>query len=332
MICRQDYHHQRQTQDHGMEHPHGRLHCWFLLIELDPLHLSQSQRRKQSTSLPPHSMDISRSSCYGRLPHRRDDAAHHSATHHDNRPTMAVADTRQTWNVRSATTPGVWFCGHACQDIWDTPENVDGIIGLTNSSIEKAVVRMKKNQAKMPAQTSTTHHHDVSRTKLDSGWESAEKCKRNITGVVLLNETELDIAHLATDAIVRRYIEDNPPSGTGHRHARWAEFMDLQYNELPLVRTRPYTGVSGNAIGIWQLSPTTTDDGEMFGWGVYISGAYFQPQYAQRPVYMCFTTFHQHLFAGCEPNIRKAPVYLACHWTKDTYALGNRRSSHYIYI
>ena len=215
---------------------------------------------------------------------------------------------RCTWNVRSAAAPGVWFCGDACQDIWDTRENVDGIIGLSNSSIEKAVARMRKNQAKIPAQAPTTHHHDVSRTKLDSGWESAEKYKQNITDAVLLNDTELDIARLAADAIVRRYIEDNPPSGAIHRHPRWAEFMDLQDNELPLVQTRPYifesylrvyqflrsalppvlqaylvssdtvrttlACVSGNAIGIWQLSPTT-DDGEMFGWGVYISGAYF---------------------------------------------------------
>ena len=56
-------------------------------------------------------------------------------------------------------------------------------------------------------------------------------------------------------------------------------------------------------------------------------GSVFQPQYAQCAVYVCYTTFHQHLFAGCEPNIRKARCIWLAIGPKDTHALGNRRSS-----
>jgi hypothetical protein len=155
---------------------------------------------------------------------------------------------------------------------------------------------------------------------------------------MLLNDTELDIARLVADAIVRRFIEDGPHLSSLYNRPRWKEYLDLQDNELLHVQTQPYivdshlrvyqflrsalpttlqpylvssetvretlARVSGNAMGIWQLSPTR-DDGEMFGWGVYVSGAYFNHSVCN---FGCAPVSSFPRIAGCTPNVRKIRV------------------------
>ncbi|KAF9224834.1 SET domain-containing protein [Gyrodon lividus] len=236
----------------------------------------------------------------------------------------------RTWNVKwireGATT--AWFCNEICKEIWECDEassllmEVDAILTKSRTATRKKS-KTPQDEVKVKAMLPSFEACDktIDQAIIDQAWETAEALVSSKAGLTLyfsalnLEDMELEIARLFASAIVHRYSSDRlDPSDPSQPIPRkpWSQLLDLQKNELPSVRTRPYmlsahlriyaflhhalprylkpymntirevlSRDTGNSFGIWDGDRRE----EMMGWGIWISASYFNH--------------------SCTPNIRK---------------------------
>ncbi|KAG6907384.1 hypothetical protein DXG01_009075 [Tephrocybe rancida] len=225
---------------------------------------------------------------------------------------------RNTWNIKldGQEGNGVWFCTAECRDAWSKEQNVEGLQGLMNTTIEKLLKTMKEPTSSSPLAVESMRPEDITLEFHDLAWKNAEEMyARPRYPIACLDELELDTVRFLVSAIVRRYFEDKNPTIVAS--FSWTALLALQNNELQHIRSRPhmldshlriygflrkamvplllpYVKTSemirailardqGNVFGLWDTS--TTGDNEMLGWSMYLSGAYFNHD--------------------CSPNVRK---------------------------
>ncbi|KAF8960707.1 hypothetical protein BDZ97DRAFT_1290131 [Flammula alnicola] len=192
----------------------------------------------------------------------------------------AFESGKSKWSVKLGEeyrgAGGAWFCSEECRDACVRENEVFEGQGVgwwaeVNGAFERLVSQMGKagKQGLAPgginaASAALAYLEDVSVTDItpefiDRAWtlaeevsleESKQSWKTGWTEV--LTEFELDTARFVLDGLVRKVVEDvNPSSQTldcvssgipGHcmSAGRWADLLELQDNELALVRSKPY--------------------------------------------------------------------------------------------
>ncbi|KAF9269798.1 SET domain-containing protein [Marasmius fiardii PR-910] len=236
----------------------------------------------------------------------------------------AFDNKRSTWNVKTEGITGFWFCSEDCRKVWEEGGQVWGGVNLVaqmQASIDKLDKSLKKSKGlrttslvnSQPVSGSCT----ITQEALDLAWRDAEQHPP----LDQLNDLELDMVRFLATAIVNHYVEDVDRPTPQRHHAlsgTWADFMQLQNNELDYVRSKPHILAShlrvygfirkavipilrpyvenadtvrqiigrdqGNAFGLYEVF----GDNEMFGYAIYISGSYFNH--------------------NCSPNVRKERV------------------------
>ncbi|KAG6864704.1 hypothetical protein C0991_007776 [Blastosporella zonata] len=239
---------------------------------------------------------------------------------------------RNTWNVKlDEGNVGVWFCKGECRDAWSIEQNVEGLQGLMNASIEKLLKAMKEPKSRTPLPVESMRPEDITLQVHDLAWQNAEEMyARPRCPPPYLNELELDTVRFLVSAIIRRYFEDKNPLITAS--FSWTALLELQNNELPNIRSKPYMLDShlriygflriamvpalqpyvntsemvrailardqGNTFGLWDMA--TTGDSEMLGW-------------------------------NCSPNVRKQRIQKAlCFFTTRDVDVGEELCTNYV--
>lgn len=96
---------------------------------------------------------------------------------------------------------------------------------------------------------------DITQEFVDKAWALAEKvalAESNLPWKDALNELEIDSAKYVLDGLIRKSIEETNPMAPmlirrddgSSTHClsggQWRDYLDLQDNELPLVKSKPY--------------------------------------------------------------------------------------------
>ncbi|KAG5645382.1 hypothetical protein DXG03_006335 [Asterophora parasitica] len=243
----------------------------------------------------------------------------------------AFESHRNTWSIKidGQEGNGVWFCTVECRDAWAAGQNVEGLQGLMNASVDKLAKSMK--QPKGPSRTTslieTMRVEDITVDTHDLAWKHAEEMyARPGYPTDFLDELELDTVRFLVSAIVKRYFEEKKSPDAGS--SSWTALLQLQNNEILHIRSKPHMLDShiriygflrkvmhpvllpyvktcemvrailardtGNVFGIWDMS--TKGDSEMLGWSMYVSGSYFNhdcsPNVVKKRVQksLCFIT------------------------------------------
>ncbi|KAK0199729.1 hypothetical protein DFS33DRAFT_1267930 [Desarmillaria ectypa] len=241
-----------------------------------------------TTSIPKNALIYTCSSPYASVIYRvfRKEVCGHCFSY-------AFDRNRNAWNIR-CDDAGVWFCSIGCRDTW---RGGDGLLGKMNAAVDR-LARSLKGEAKEPC----SRKEITSMKDLDAAWAASTLDLEPLT------ELELDTVRFLVSAIIERY------TGGGE----WADFIQLQDNELEYIRARPqvldsqirvyaflrraaravpvfnaYVTVEtvrtilgrdqGNVFGLYDMS--TSGDSEMLGFAMYIWGSYFNHD--------------------CSPNVRK---------------------------
>ncbi|KAK0194093.1 hypothetical protein F5146DRAFT_1034215 [Armillaria mellea] len=222
----------------------------------------------------------------------------------------AFDSNRNAWNIRRDGA-GVWFCSVECRDAW---QDGDGLLGKIHAAVDR-LTRSLKGEAK----ESCSMKKITSKKDLDAAWAASTFDLEPLT------QLELDTVRFLASVITVRY------TGGGE----WADFIQLQDNELEYIRGRPqdldsqmrvyaflrkaaqavpdfYACVTvdtvrailgrdqGNAFGLYDMS--TSGDSEMLGFAMYIKASYFNHD--------------------CFPNVRKQREGRSMHFyaTRDIEA------------
>ncbi|KAG5653208.1 hypothetical protein H0H81_001759 [Sphagnurus paluster] len=239
---------------------------------------------------------------------------------------------RNAWNIKADAGSGVWFCTPECRNAWLQEQNVEGLQGLMNASVERLAKTMKQPKGPhTPSPAESMLPEAITLEVHDRAWKNAEeKYAHRGCPTAFLDELELDNVRFLVSAIVQRYFEERQ-SGTSS--ASWAALLQLQNNEMNHVYANPYMLDShtriygflrkailpvlqpyvqtsemvrailgrdqGNVFGIWDMS--TEGDSEMLGWSMYPTGSYFNHS---ESLDSAFKFTHQR-FLDCSPNVRK---------------------------
>ncbi|KAJ7621367.1 hypothetical protein FB45DRAFT_139908 [Roridomyces roridus] len=252
---------------------------------------------------------------------------------------------RSTWNIKlEAAGTGIWFCSEACRDEWLQTENVGELVEAVNIGVD----RLAKNMGKRSGQSTppvASPSPPVTQELIDEAWVAAESTPLpRDAALPALDEIELDTARFILSALVRRYIQDLDITPSSLASGSWTDLLELQNNELPLIRGRPealsshlrvYTFVrhivrgvpalapylatsetiravfareQGNVFGMYEASK---EGEEMFGWSMYVSASFFNHD--------------------CAPNIRKERVGRAMRfYTTRDVAVGEELCTSYV--
>ncbi|KAF8815567.1 SET domain-containing protein [Phlegmacium glaucopus] len=187
----------------------------------------------------------------------------------------AFESGKKKWSIKldevNRNSAGAWFCSKSCRETWTTDYQAgDDGVGWwldINSALEKSVAHIgKRGKTGNPATPSISRlaflsSDDLSGEKvtqefIDQAWSLAhevsfEESKQGIRTewTEELNEMEQDTVRFVLDALIRKVIDDSKSIST-HRPlddsqtqfgiGRWPDLLDLQDNELALLKSKPY--------------------------------------------------------------------------------------------
>lgn len=178
---------------------------------------------------------------------------------------------RNAWISRyegNGGTGGVWFCSEQCKMIWvdeeTRPENGGSLLTVVNAAVDKLAQRLA-----LAASKRATPHPDIETREqnaltpqyIEEAWNSVEtrSIKANIE-MAPLNELELDTVRFVLSGIIRLHRETVKPRLSDHPtpiaaissiasemlpppipfESIWADLLELQNNELEVIRGRPF--------------------------------------------------------------------------------------------
>jgi hypothetical protein len=158
------------------------------------------------------------------------------------------------WRIKYSSDPKgeygtVWFCGQTCKERWRSEVDASGLMGKIYEAIERAARGMngatggKKKPATTEDMSSLSEKvlkQGLSKEIIDSAWTEAEnRYGRPHFRIPILDDFELEVAKFLVSALVRRYSERDSQDTDTYEGPTWEEFMQLQDNELPHIRSRP---------------------------------------------------------------------------------------------
>jgi SET domain len=183
----------------------------------------------------------------------------------------AFESGRRKWSIKldevDRNGAGAWFCSESCRGTWTTDYQVGDGVGWwldINSALEKSVSQIGKRGKTGNSTLSTSHlafldnllGEKVTPEFIDQAWDLAhevsfEESKQGARTpwTEELNEIEQDTVRFVLDALMRKVIDDSKstsphrPLDVPHTHVGiglWSDFLDLQYNELALLQSKPY--------------------------------------------------------------------------------------------
>ncbi|TFK36271.1 hypothetical protein BDQ12DRAFT_687122 [Crucibulum laeve] len=173
----------------------------------------------------------------------------------------AFESGRSSWKIR-VDGAGVWFCSEECKERWVDGSDRGGLRAAVNGAMEKVLGRIKshtsagkRNDVQSPlAHLESLQSADVTSDLLDHAWRIAGEVKPNSNPFFEseLSEIDLDTAIFLLDGLCRRSIATSPLICRASRHhahslsdpyvsiGSWDDLLELQDNELPHTKAKPY--------------------------------------------------------------------------------------------
>ncbi|KAJ3517095.1 hypothetical protein NLJ89_g716 [Agrocybe chaxingu] len=205
----------------------------------------------------------------------------------------AFESGKSKWSIKlSVDNAGAWFCSEHCEEFWIKEHELvqgEGVQWWLEiySAFERLVAQVgpsgtkgTKKSGRTMESTSTRFAHledlktkEVTQELVDKAWSIAEKAcldKGTITQFTQsLNNLELDTARYLLDGLLHKTLEDARPDTTRSPSTqssivigsgRWADYLELQDNEVPHICSKPYVLASHIRIYCFlrQLLPLLT--------------------------------------------------------------------------
>lgn len=167
---------------------------------------------------------------------------------------------------------GERFCSSTCKDLWlADAQRFSGFRVLVDNAINGAIRKMKSQSYRSSNCDAFEHLHsaDITQAVLDTVWKEAihEAPKSE---VIILNEMEQELARFVASGLPQLHAykkSDIPATDPSAAILLPRSVLDLQDNELPYARRRPY--IVASHIRIYKflrtaLSPVVRSSCEMF--------------------------------------------------------------------
>ncbi|CAA7257505.1 unnamed protein product [Cyclocybe aegerita] len=186
----------------------------------------------------------------------------------------AFESGKSKWSIKlSVDNAGAWFCSEHCEELWIKEHELVQGEGVQwwleiNGAFERLIAQMSQSGTKgtrkssrvVGESTSTRFAHledlkskEVTQELVDKAWSIAEKTLSDkgtaIQFTQPLNNLELDTARYLLDGLLHKILEDARPDATRALSTlssiaigagRWADYLELQDNEVPHICSKPY--------------------------------------------------------------------------------------------
>ncbi|KZP26204.1 SET domain-containing protein [Athelia psychrophila] len=149
-----------------------------------------------------------------------------------------------------STGSGERFCCDACKDLW-IADRIDngGFKIMVDNALNGAIRRMKSNSSASVPAHEDLDLGDLDQDALDAAWRNAcAATSPSASGpVIILNEMELELARFVASGVAQHHGHSSGTNAAPVLLPR--SVLDLQDNELPYARRRPY--IVGSHIRIY---------------------------------------------------------------------------------
>lgn len=135
------------------------------------------------------------------------------------------------------TGSGERFCSDSCKDLWSA-DRMDhgGFKIIVDNALNGAIRRMKASSSASVLTRGDLDLGDLNQDTLDAAWRDATAPSAS-TNVIILNEMELELARFVAFGVAQHHSYS---SGRTTAPIQPRSVLDLQNNELPYARRRPY--------------------------------------------------------------------------------------------
>ncbi|KAF4609886.1 hypothetical protein D9613_010691 [Agrocybe pediades] len=174
----------------------------------------------------------------------------------------AFESGKRKWSIKlgenSRGAGGVWFCSEECKDAFVQDYELVagqgiGWWGEINGAFERMLLQMGKDVKPTVDPLEDITAADVTAEFIEKTWLAAEQSPPGRGWTEELSEYELDTARFVLDGLVHKVMEEANPAfpsldrvvvgaeGYCVSAGRWADLMELQDNELAMIKVKPYT-------------------------------------------------------------------------------------------
>jgi len=174
----------------------------------------------------------------------------------------AFESGKRKWNIKlgedSRGAGGAWFCSEECRNLCIqeyelVPGQGIGWWAEINCAFERMLLQMGKDMKPSVDPLEDITAADVTPEFIDKAWKLAEQTPVGRAWTEELSEYELDTARFVLDGLVRKAVEEANPifssldrvvkgvQGYCVSAGRWADLLELQDNELAMMKSKPYT-------------------------------------------------------------------------------------------